>query len=145
MKKIEEPMYQHDCNSCTFLGTYQNHDLYVCGDTIPTVIARDGNEPQENSSGLDFAKPGTVLGEALKRACEQGHIDPVYYERSFIQAMIRQNRESHALLLKYMGISTVLDEDEKMDFYRLHTLLYNKLDAVEDELNNKLYSNQIKL
>jgi hypothetical protein len=55
------PMWEHDCEHCTFLGTFDNHDLYFCaqcipGDTIPTVIARYGSNPQDCQSGMWFGE-----------------------------------------------------------------------------------------
>lgn len=45
------PVYVHDCNCCTFLGgaivNKQMVDYYKCDDTL---IARFGDEPQENKS-----------------------------------------------------------------------------------------------
>lgn len=49
------PMYEHDCTSCEYLGTYSeggDYDLYVHVDGHPTVIARFGDEGSEYLSGL---------------------------------------------------------------------------------------------
>lgn len=72
------PHYQHDCPNCIDLGdhTQDGHtfDLYVCPTQIggPTVIARFGDDGPDYKSGLCFARPGTVLGEAKRRAEEKG-------------------------------------------------------------------------
>ena len=51
--------FEHDCEGCTFLGQYKKWDLYHCMDfgTIPTLIARWGDEGPENTSGEDFSLP----------------------------------------------------------------------------------------
>jgi hypothetical protein len=75
---LAEPIktFTHDCNKCTFLGNFTDYshlnegafDLYYCMQfgTIPTVIARYGNEGSEYLSGLGFSHP--ALKEAEKRA-----------------------------------------------------------------------------
>jgi len=52
-----KPRYLHDCSNCSFLGAYENYDLYVCArhGKIDTLIARYGNDGGEYASGLDFA------------------------------------------------------------------------------------------
>jgi hypothetical protein len=78
-----KPNYQHDCDTCIFLGTYNNHDLYFCnpcGTYVScTVIARYGNEPHEYKSGLKF---GTWrLTKLVPRMYEDGSLD-FDYERN---------------------------------------------------------------
>ena len=48
------PAFTHDCDACTFLGTYDEADLYHCGQggRIPTVIARYSSEGPDYASGL---------------------------------------------------------------------------------------------
>lgn len=64
------PIHQHDCERCTYLGRYDHYDLYFCDQmgNAPTVIYRWGSLPEQNSSGLSFARPGTPLGVAKIRA-----------------------------------------------------------------------------
>jgi hypothetical protein len=57
------PVYRHDCDSCLYLGHFEEHDLYYCGcpaqspHRLPTVIARWGGEgPEYYASGLEIAK-----------------------------------------------------------------------------------------
>lgn len=66
---ITKTRYEHDCVDCIYLGPSGRYDLYACtiNGVVGTVIARSG-EDGEYTSGLAFAKPGTVLGEALNRA-----------------------------------------------------------------------------
>ena len=48
-----KPMYTHDCSRCTFLGTFEDYDLYYCPQGgLTTVIARFGNKGAEYMSGL---------------------------------------------------------------------------------------------
>lgn len=63
-----EPRYKHDCESCIFLGSYKQYDLYVCLHR-PTIIARFG-ELGEYDSGLEMAMSGLhpALAEGYERA-----------------------------------------------------------------------------
>jgi hypothetical protein len=49
-----KPIFRHDCEACSFLGHYEEHDLYYCPGE-PTVIARYGSEGPDYKSGLVFA------------------------------------------------------------------------------------------
>lgn len=77
---IEEPLHTHDCERCTFLGSYQMHDLYYCthGGLPDTVIARRSSAGEDYTSGLAIAKllevehPKHPLVEALRRAKAKG-------------------------------------------------------------------------
>lgn len=48
------PKYQHDCESCQFLGHFFSVDVYVCmydkkfDDYIGTLIGRYSDEPSDN-------------------------------------------------------------------------------------------------
>ena len=79
----EIPHFQHDCDSCTFLGRHLSHkssmplDLYACtrnNGIIDTVIARYSSNGPDYSSGLIFAIRGIIpeLVEALERAKKIG-------------------------------------------------------------------------
>ena len=64
----ETPLYTHDCTHCTFLGTYNNHDLYFCGD-MEEVIARFGSDgPDYYSLAKGMKTSNKELNEARKRA-----------------------------------------------------------------------------
>lgn len=53
-------LYKHDCETCAYLGTYNDCDLYYCpvGDLRgpPTVIARASSEPRDYESGIALAR-----------------------------------------------------------------------------------------
>jgi hypothetical protein len=90
----ERPRFEHDCESCVFLGRYtrpvadgtgnrrhppRDHDLYYCaGAHDPTVIARYGSDGPEYASGMEIARafltdqPDSELSEALRRAQARG-------------------------------------------------------------------------
>jgi hypothetical protein len=90
----EKPHFEHDCDSCKFLGTltlpednetskrYETtvFDLYFCKQEIfgQTVISRYGNKGYEYSSGLTFAREGEFgnpnLLEAKRRAIKLGYL-----------------------------------------------------------------------
>ena len=87
---MDTPLFTHDCTNCKFLGRYEfqagdpemePYDLYLCSQnqSIPTVIARYGNDGPSYLSGLEAARaiqaknPGHPhpLVVALQRAVEQ--------------------------------------------------------------------------
>lgn len=51
--RLPDPKWEHDCDCCLFLGTFNNADLYFCPSDmgIPTVIARLSSEPSDYASG----------------------------------------------------------------------------------------------
>ncbi len=72
---LEQPRFQHDCDDCTFLGRFEDYDLYHCDlGVCPTVIARFGDEGPQYTSSIWIARQGTVLSlaEALRRAVAKG-------------------------------------------------------------------------
>lgn len=101
MKRAPKPVFAHDCDDCTFLGTLEYRctlsrpvsgaswrftvdkvevpgfltvwDLYHCAKR-PTVIARYGDEGPSYKSGLQFAKQDSELALAEKLAIEKGLI-----------------------------------------------------------------------
>ena len=68
----EIPLHKHDCQSCIYLGTFGEDDLYYHPGQRPTLIARygiDGNY----ASGLIFGEAeqndmNSSLGEAYRRS-----------------------------------------------------------------------------
>lgn len=69
------PLYRHSCEYCTYLGSLEEHDLYVCdrhNSRVPSVLARYGCEPWEYmSSRCDYATL-PLLREAVCRARQRG-------------------------------------------------------------------------
>ena len=66
------PRYQHDCDDCTFLGYYEEFDLYLCPEKhwVPVVIARYGDAPNQYVHD-GYHKNTTVFFElAWQRAME---------------------------------------------------------------------------
>jgi len=91
---LKQPKFDHECESCLYLGRFLKHDLYACRDqqktkTISTVLARYGNEDNEYISGLELAflygslelnsKSSSILFEALKRATAHNLKPPESY------------------------------------------------------------------
>lgn len=73
------PHYEHDCEDCVFLGRSRETlmDLYFCeqpAGPFPTIIARWGDEPEANKSGLLIALTGQdqELFEGLEFAVSSG-------------------------------------------------------------------------
>lgn len=71
---IQCARWMHYCADCRFLGFADldllgPHDLYYCiQGTLPTVIARYGNEEPEYISGMAIADEHPLLYEARERA-----------------------------------------------------------------------------
>lgn len=70
------PVFNHDCDACTFVGHADGHDHYVCGDSL---IARDGHDGWEYVSSPRFivsqvvaADPGYILGLTAVLAARRG-------------------------------------------------------------------------
>jgi len=76
----DQPLYEHDCDACHYLGVYDDIDLYYCDAGFqPTVIARYSEYGPDYSSGMSFAFDGS-LEEAVKRAMSRGLMKPSVYE-----------------------------------------------------------------
>ncbi len=73
----EKPRYEHDCESCTFLGQFYEYDLYFClKGHLSTVIARYGHEGYEYLSGIAGIGGMPPLTKAAYRAIEKGLLNP---------------------------------------------------------------------
>ena len=60
----DPPLFTHDCSDCTFLGSYNKHDLYHCMQIVgPTIIARWGDSPTDYCSGVEIAAHATTSDE----------------------------------------------------------------------------------
>lgn len=57
-----QPVFEHDCDDCTFIGHVLGHDLWICpqGGVMPTLLARWGNDGPEYQT----MAPDIVLGGA---------------------------------------------------------------------------------
>ena len=66
------PTYLHDCPQCVFLGRHNGQDLYFCDQTIPTVVARFGDEGSEYTSSMEMVEHYPELKAALRLAIERG-------------------------------------------------------------------------
>lgn len=73
---MEKPRYKHDCQACTFLGTFEGVDLYHCPQHgMPTLVARCSSDGSDYTSLLAELVQrdariftGSALQEALRRA-----------------------------------------------------------------------------
>lgn len=73
---MDKPQFQHDCDSCVFLGRFvdneqdppEHSDLYVDHEgSLATVVARRGDEGSDYTSGVEFRRLPAIR-EATKRA-----------------------------------------------------------------------------
>jgi hypothetical protein len=70
--KAENPLFEHDCDRCVFLGNYEDGDLYYHSGQLETVIYRYGSDGPDYVSGIGGIFASKELGEAHKRAVELG-------------------------------------------------------------------------
>lgn len=67
-----EPLHEHDCDVCVFLGSWEAYDLYYCPQSgMPTVIARYGTLGSY-ISGLHATRDIPALAVAQERARVKG-------------------------------------------------------------------------
>ena len=77
---LTAPMWQHDCDDCTFLGTHHQHDLYFCQGVdsrrarFPTLIARYGSDGPQYRSGAPLLKHDDSIWAAAVLAEAQGYV-----------------------------------------------------------------------
>ena len=69
------PLYEHDCDSCVFLGSYDNKDLYFCPNGLTTIIARNSSVGYDYQSGIASADVDLHLGVAKFIAKRKGLIN----------------------------------------------------------------------
>lgn len=71
---MEAPRYEHTCDACSFLGLFDEYDLYFCPQSgiFPTVIARFSSRNGDYLSGLAFADSVPALAHAKSLAVSQG-------------------------------------------------------------------------
>lgn len=72
----DEPLWEHDCSKCVFLGTSREHDLYYCpGGFTSTLIARYGSRHSQYKSGIPLIKYDVDIWNAAVLAQERGLIN----------------------------------------------------------------------
>lgn len=84
-----DPLYEHDCDNCKFLGRYRQnsqgapYDLYFCPTADSTVIARYGDDGPDYVSGMIAARAGAhpALVRALELAKVNGYLEG-FHERA---------------------------------------------------------------
>lgn len=64
--RLPDPMWEHDCDCCVYLGTFNNADLYFCPRGIPTVISRFSSDGPDYCSG-ELIGRGSAFPEATHR------------------------------------------------------------------------------
>lgn len=66
---LVRPRYLHDCDTCVFLGHFEEYDLYFCPARLfSTVVARFSGEIADYTSGLGSSSPALVEAEVLTLA-----------------------------------------------------------------------------
>lgn len=61
-----KPKFKHDCEDCTFVGHFYDHDVYTCD---RSVVARYSDEPSEYSS-MPVSSLVDVLGTDKWSECQ---------------------------------------------------------------------------
>lgn len=73
----DAPAFDHDCDRCLFLGTYEGRDLYYCEEgSFETVIARHSSDPGDYTSGLILDGVDPLITEGARRARNKGYLSP---------------------------------------------------------------------
>ncbi len=62
------PHWNHDCDTCVWLQSRDEVDLYYCPDGGPTIIARTGAAPEAYASGMTHAFSNPYLALAYNSA-----------------------------------------------------------------------------
>ena len=106
----DEPMFEHDCDNCKFLGlSYMVHrnspvDLYVCVHELEaTIVARFGNDPSSNYSADLFIAIRLMfkhifIRDAIKRAMYKNYITKDILWENFQQMHCLYPHDIRALL-----------------------------------------------
>ena len=67
------PRYNHDCKKCTFLGEFEEYDLYFCSrGEHSMIIAKYGDDDYFRGLASESFSKIEVLEIAKCRAIEQG-------------------------------------------------------------------------
>ena len=77
----DKPLFQHDCEKCVFLGSFNGEDLYFHPLPMITLVRRHGSEGWDYTSGLPLWNVDPILGEAARRALEKGLISQEYLDK----------------------------------------------------------------
>jgi hypothetical protein len=121
----QKHIYQHDCDSCHYLGTFFGidahnpmkgdslQDLYVCNEkgSNPTIIARASDEPSDYASGLlsavnmlerEIENPEHKypIAEAVRRAVFLKFLTPQSIEEKVRQFGVVKDRDVQFLFDK---------------------------------------------
>jgi hypothetical protein len=133
MTNKDQPLYEHDCDNCAYLGQFKQSDLraldlYVHPGKETTVIARFSSEGSDYSSGLDFAYSAQIkndatspLLEAKKRAVKAGLINETNFLIGYSPELFDKLHEEY-FESDYMRGKPYLGDD-----------YYEKLMAVTDD------------
>lgn len=83
LKTNEEPLHEHDCSKCIYLGSDEDTDYYYHPNDeellFATLIARYGQHG-DYSSGTEFIMSSVGLNKALKMGYEKGLLPNPYLQ-----------------------------------------------------------------
>ena len=71
--RIRGIQFDHDCNSCVFLGNYKEHDVYFCpkdsfGGTLIFRYSSEGSEYCSSPVSVAmYSEPGIGMSDDLKK------------------------------------------------------------------------------
>lgn len=103
------PRYQHDCPDDTFLGQFEQYDLYVAHHGGGTYIARESDQDSDYTSGAVFVGTNPAITEAHRLATIRGIALPGISERinDMSDETLRTAIENIGLPLEPIDISTL--------------------------------------
>ena len=144
--------YQHDCDRCTFLGTYSGHythsdgsvgrectwDLYYCGThTTGTLLCRYGNEGHEYCS-FEINKELPHIDLYPYKECYERAIAKGLYCVDISEASL-PCRDMRTIIV---ACDKILDAVTQFDFslgyeFKYHSPIIRELKRVEEHLDEK--------
>ncbi len=155
--------YQHDCDQCTFLGTYSGHythsdgsvgrectwDLYYCGThTRGTVLCRYGNEGHEYCS-FEINKESIHMDLYPYKECYERAVAKGLYCVDVSEAYL-PSRDMRTIIV---ACDKILDAVTQFDFslgyeFKYHSPIIRELKGVEehhDEQEDPLDKSKAKI
>lgn len=76
---MTQPIYEHDCDACIFLGIEDEYDMYICQPRaempIANILARFGTHGEYSSFPVTMLNCcNGILNKVARAAFKQGHL-----------------------------------------------------------------------
>jgi hypothetical protein len=131
------PRFTHSCPNCTFLGRFNEFDLYYCPQgRLPTVLARYGNYGPEYQSGMESTEL-PALAEARRRALEKGLLKKTTLMQDLenLHQMVKRNEIGYQAILENIeAVMRAAREDANQTFRD-----FEEANRISEEYRSALY------